>query len=197
MNSEAATNVVITGIGMVTPLGNDPAEVLRRIEAGDSAAAPPTGFDATAFICPVCAQVRDFVPQTYISEAKLMRLMGRDSQLAVAAARMALKDAGVTSGITYAAEDICLFGATGLAGLALREVEPLLRVSSGPSGQLDPSRFGDAGLRAVSPILSFKILSNMPLCFVSINEGIKGRNAIYSPWEGQGARASRSNRRCR
>jgi len=44
-------------------------------------------------------------------------------------------------------------------------------------------------LRAVSPILSFKILSNMPLCFVSICANLQGPNAIYTPWEGQGAQA--------
>ena len=174
---------------MVTPLGSNPTEVLRRIRAEDSAAASPTGFDASAFACPVCAQVRDFEPQRYVSEAKMVRLMNRDAQLAVAAARLALEDAGVTSGTTYPPEDIALFGATGLAGLPVREVAPLLRASAGANGEFDLTRFGQAGLKAVSPILSFKILSNMPFCFVSINENIQGPNGIYTPWEGEGAQA--------
>jgi len=49
--------------------------------------------------------------------------------------------------------------------------------------------FGKVGLKAVRPILSFKILSNMPFCFVSINENIQGPNGIYTPWEGNGAQA--------
>ena len=174
---------------MVTPMGSNPAEVLRQILAGASAAASPIGFDASAFACPVCAQVRDFEPQRYASEAKLVRLMNRDAQLAVAAARLALEDAGVKPGTTYPPEDIALFGATGLAGLPVREVEPLLRASAGAEGEFDLTRFGQAGLRAVSPILSFKILSNMPFCFVSINENIQGSNGIYTPWEGEGAQA--------
>jgi len=181
--------VVVTGIGLVTPLGNDAGLVLRRIRAGASAAGPPTGFDAGAFACPVCAQVEVFDPKLYVSEPKMVRLMNRDAQLAVAAAHLALEDAGVKPGPTYAPDDIALFGATGLAGLPLREVTPLICVSAAPDGSFDLARFGQSGLKVVSPILSFKILSNMPFCFVSINESIQGPNAIYTPWEGEGAQA--------
>jgi 3-oxoacyl-(acyl-carrier-protein) synthase len=181
--------VVVTGIGMITPLGSDAAQVLQKIRTGASAARPPTGFDASAFGCPLCAQLIDFDPKPFVSEPKMVRLMNRDAQLAVAAARLALEDARVTSANTYAPEEIALFGATGLAGLPLGAVAPLIRVSAGPNGAFDLRRFGQAGLKAVSPILSFKILSNMPLCFVSINENIRGPNAIYTPWEGEGAQA--------
>jgi 3-oxoacyl-(acyl-carrier-protein) synthase len=57
--------IVITGIGMVTPLGHDPPTLWQRMKAGNSAAAPPAHFDATPFACPVCAEVRDFQPQRY------------------------------------------------------------------------------------------------------------------------------------
>jgi 3-oxoacyl-(acyl-carrier-protein) synthase len=100
-----------------------------------------------------------------------------------------LQDAGIKPGANCPPESVALFGATGLAGLPLREVAPLIRVSAGEKGGFDLSRFGTAGLKAVSPILSFKILANMPFCFVSINENIQGVNAIYTPWEGEGAQA--------
>ncbi len=183
-----APAVVITGIGMVTPLGTAPPEILRRIEAGDSAAAP-SGFGPDAFACPVCARVEGFQPQAYVSEVKLARLMNRDAQFAVAAAHLALQDARVKAGADYPPEEIAVFGATGLAGLPLGEVLPLVNASAGDDGVFDLVRFGRAGLRAVSPTLSFKILSNMPICFVSICEHIQGPNGIYTPWEGQGAQA--------
>lgn len=189
MSPDPPCSVAITGLGIVTALGNEATDVLRRVQAGDSAAAPPTEFDATGFACPVCAEVRGFEPHHYAAEAKMVRLMNRDAQLAVAGARLALQNADVIPDRTYPAEEIGLFGATGLAGLPLREVLPLLRHSRNEHGEFDLARFGDAGLKAVSPILSFKILSNMPLCFVSINEGIRGANAIYTPWEGDGAQA--------
>jgi len=177
---------------MVTPLGKNPLEILRGIEAGRSAAARPANFDATPFACPVCAEIRDFQPQRYLSGSKMIRLMNRDAQLAVAAAHLALTDAGVKPGGVYPPEDIALFGATGLAGLPLAEVVPLIKASADEDGSFDPGRFGQMGLRAISPILSFKILGNMPLCFVSICENIQGPNGIYTPWEGQGAQAVES-----
>ena len=176
---------------MVTPLGMDPLQVLGRIEAGDTAAKVHS-FGPTLFDCPVCAPVLDFQVQPFVSEVKTARLMNRDAHLAVAAARLALKDAGLKIGSAYLAEEIGLFGATGLAGLPLKDIAPLIQASIGTDGQFNSSRFGEAGIRAVSPILSFKILGNMPLCFVAINEGIKGPNAIYTPWEGQGPQAIES-----
>jgi 3-oxoacyl-[acyl-carrier-protein] synthase II len=181
--------IVITGIGMVTPLGSDPIEVLRRIQDGERAPETPAPFNAEAFDCPVCAQVADFQAQSFASEVKTVRLMNRDAQLAIAAARMALRNANLGVGGDYSSEEIGIFGATGLAGLPVKEIAPLIRASSGEDRRFDLNRFGEAGLKAVSPILSFKILGNMPICFVAINEGIKGPNAIFTPWEGQGAQA--------
>jgi len=54
-------------------------------------------------------------------------------------------------------------------------------------GSLDLVRFGGVTLKRVRPVLSFKILANMPICFVSIFENIRGENAVYTPREGQGA----------
>lgn len=182
-------SIVITGIGMVTPLGSEPAQVLRRLLEGDTAISAPDSFDAAPFDCHVCATVRDFDPTPFVSEPKMIRLMNRDAQLAVVAARRALAQAGVRVGTDYARDEIGIFGAAGMAGLALGEVAPLLRASVTPDGRFDLNRFGQAGRRAVSPTLSFKILPNMPVCFVAINEGIQGPNAIYAPWEGHGAQA--------
>lgn len=182
-------SIVITGIGIITPLGASPQAVLDRITRGECAAAVPKDFSTDAFACPHCARVQGFRPQDHIREPKLARLMNRDAQFAVAAARLALEDAKLTVGETYLPETIAVYGAAGMAGLPLAEVLPLLRASVSDTGEFDPARFGREGLRTVNPLLSFKILGNMPLCFVSICENLRGPNAIYTPWEGQGARA--------
>jgi 3-oxoacyl-[acyl-carrier-protein] synthase II len=183
------SDIVITGVGMVTALGTEPDVVLEKVWRGDIAAACTTGFDGAAFGCPVVAGIAGFDPVQYVGEAKLVRLMNRDAQLAVAAARLALLDARVVPGQSHAADEIAVFGATGLAGLPAVEVQRLVAGSVDPAGGFDPRRFGEAGLRSVSPILSFKILANMPVCFVGINEGLRGPNAVYTPWEGNGAQA--------
>jgi 3-oxoacyl-(acyl-carrier-protein) synthase len=181
--------VVITGVGMVTAFGAEPDRVVDRILRGESAACATAGFDRAAFGCPVAARIAGFDPVPYVAEPKLVRLMSRDAQLAVAAARLALRDARVVPGETHAADAMALFGATGLAGVPVGEVRRLIEGSGGPDGRFDPVRFGQTGLRAVSPMLSFKILANMPVCLIGINEGLRGPNAIYTPWEGNGVQA--------
>ncbi|NLI78875.1 MAG: hypothetical protein GX442_20835 [Candidatus Riflebacteria bacterium] len=181
--------VVITGIGLVTPLGSGPREILARLRRGDTAARPPDRFDPAGFSCPLYAPVEGFDAEALLGDSKTLRLMNHDAVFAVAAARLALRDANLQVGRDYPPAAIALFGATGLAGIALPEVAPLIRYSAGEDGTFDPRIFGRIALNRVRPTLSFKILSNMPICFVSIFENLQGPNAVYNPWEGQGAAA--------
>lgn len=181
-------DVVITGIGLLTPLGKSPLEVLDGVERGRSAAQPPA-FDTSSLLCKACAPILGFRPEQYVEDGKSLRLMNRDAQLAVAAACLALADAGLEPGRTYPAEDIALYGSTGLTGMPAEEVAALVRYSADSEGNLDLGRFGRVALKRVRPVLSFRILTNMPICFVSIFGNIRGENGIYTPWEGQGVQA--------
>ena len=179
--------VVVTGIGLVTPLGCEPDTVLDRIVRGQQAIQPaPFG---TSVACPVFAPVADFDAAEYFPDNKTLRLMNRDAQMAVVAARLAMRDAGLVPGELYPAEEIALYGATGLCGMPPAEIAGLLRNAAAADGSLDLERFGQVALRRIRPVLSFKILANMPICFVSIFENLRGPNAVYTPWEGQGAQA--------
>ena len=181
-------NVVITGIGLITPLGNTPAEVLERIEAGHTAAVQPV-FDTTNLLCKLCCPVTEFRAEQYIEDTKTLRLMNRDAQLAVAAARLAIADARLEIDKDYPAESISLYGSTGLTGMPAEEAANIVKYSADPEGKMDLARFGQVTLKRVRPVLSFKILANMPICFVSIFANIRGPNAVYTPWEGQGTQA--------
>lgn len=180
--------VVITGVGLITPLGRSPCEVLDRIGRGECAAARAP-FSTRPYACDVCARVADFDAELYFPGNKTLRMMNRDAQMAVAAARLAMRDSGLQVDPAGGGEDIALFGATGLAGLPVEEAQRLVEHSAGADGGLDLRRLGEVALKRVRPVLSFKILSNMPICFVSIFENIHGENAVYTPWEGQGAQA--------
>jgi len=180
--------VVITGIGLVTPLGRSPETILDRIARDDRAASKPS-FDAGPVACPVCAVVPDFDAKEYFPNSKNLRFMNLDAKLAAAAARLALQDASFKSGETYPPDEIALFGATGLTALAADEISMFVKHAAGPDGVLDLKRFGHVTLKRVRPILSFKLLSNMAISFISIFENIRGENAVYTPWEGQGAQA--------
>jgi 3-oxoacyl-[acyl-carrier-protein] synthase II len=179
--------VAVTGIGMVTPLGIGCDVVFDRIVQGRQAAQPvPFGPSAG---CPVFAPVAGFDAAEHFPDNKTLRLMNRDAHMAVVAARLAMRDAGVVPGELYPADDIALYGATGLCGVPPAEIAGLLRNAAAADGSLDLQRFGQVALRRIRPVLSFKILANMPICFVSIFENLRGPNAVYNPWEGQGAQA--------
>jgi len=182
-----STGVVITGVGMVTPLGGADA-VMAGVHRRATAAAPAP-FDASGFDCQVCAPIADFDADAYFPDNKMLRLMNRDAQMAVVAARLAMNDAAVRAGKTYPAEEIALFGSTGTAGMSTTEIARIVQHAAGEDGLLSLERFGRVALKRVRPVLSFRILSNMPICFVSIFENIRGPNAVYTPWEGQGAQA--------
>jgi 3-oxoacyl-[acyl-carrier-protein] synthase II len=179
--------VAITGIGLVTPLGCAPGEVLDRLVRGETAFQPARFASSPA--CPVFAPVVDFDAARYFPDNKTLRLMNRDAQMAVVAARLAMLDAAVVPDALYPAEDIALYGATGLLGMPPAEIASLLQNAAGEDGSLDLRRFGQVALRRIRPVLSFKILANMPICFVSIFENLRGPNAVYTPWEGSGAQA--------
>jgi 3-oxoacyl-[acyl-carrier-protein] synthase II len=115
--------------------------------------------------------------------------MNRDAQMAVVAAHFAMEDAEISSDKTYPAEDIALYGATGVAGMSIEEITRIIRHAACEDGTLNLESFGRIALRRVRPVLSFRILANMPICFVSIFQNIKGPNAVYTPWEGHGAQA--------
>ncbi len=181
-------NVVITGIGMITPLGQTPQEILECIHNNETAAVKPS-FTTNKFGCPVLAPIGNFVADDYFPENKLLRFMNRESQLAVVAAHLAVDDAGLIAGETYPEEDIALYGSTGVAGMTVEEIARIIRFAANKDGSLDLHGFGQVALKRVRPVLSFKILANMPICFVSIFQNIKGPNAVYTPWEGHGTQA--------
>lgn len=181
-------SVVITGIGMVVPLGMSPKGVLTGLEHGATARQKPE-FDLAGFDCPFYATIPDFNAEAFFPENKTLRLMNRDAQLAAAAAQLAMQDAGVISDKTYAGEEIALFGSTGVAGMSIDEAAGIVRHATCDDGTLDLLRFGTVGLKKIRPVISFKILANMPICFVSIFQNVRGPNAVYSPWEGSGAHA--------
>jgi len=142
-------------------------------------------------VCPLHAPLSQSI-ETLLPDSKNSRLMNRDAMLAVIAARRAVKDATIEIGRDYAADMAGVFAATGMAGIALEEVSRMVANSVNAEregGGFDLRSFGAVALRQVRPVLSFKILSNMPACFVAISERFQGVNGVYSPWEGHGAQA--------
>src|SRR5438132_2623922 len=106
--------VVITGIGALTPLGNDAETSWQRLLAGESGAGPITQFDATDYYVHFACEVKDFDPANWI-ERKQARRMDRFAQLILAAARQAEADSGVD--VRADGDRVGASIATGIGGL--------------------------------------------------------------------------------
>ena len=87
--------VAITGIGMVTPVGNDAPTTWANLRAGRSGAAPIQNFDARGFSTRIGAEVKNFDPESAGGDRKMLKLASRPHRFAIAAAEEALRDAGI------------------------------------------------------------------------------------------------------
>jgi len=87
--------VAITGIGMVTPVGNNAPTTWANLVAGRSGAAPIAGFDARGFSTRIGAEIKNFDAESIIPDRKLLKFASRSHRFALAAGEEALRDAGI------------------------------------------------------------------------------------------------------
>jgi len=185
MDSPSSRRVVITGLGLVSPLGNDPDTLLAALRCGDSGIRPLTrvphdvlginhGAEATQFT----GAIGDYGPL----EKKLQRtirkgskVMCREIEMGVAVAQLALHDAGLDeqqrdrdrTGVVYGCDYIMSLPeefATGIAKCV------------GEDGEFDFSRWGVAGKPQVNPLWLLKYLPNMPASHIAIYNDLRGPN---------------------
>jgi 3-oxoacyl-[acyl-carrier-protein] synthase II len=149
--------VVITGIGAVTPLGNDVETTWTNLVAGESGAGPITQFDPREFAVNFACEVKDFDPTQWI-DYKAARRMDRFTHLALAAARQAEADSGLD--IAAAPDRVGAAVATGIGGLKSFEL------------CLDTLR--DRGPDRVNPFSIVQIIPNLGAGWVSMELGTKG-----------------------
>src|SRR5438067_11490513 len=87
--------VVITGLGTVTPIGRDVKTFWANLKNGVSGIRAIDAFDTTAYDCKIGGQVRDFDPKPFFKNPKDLRRTDRFTQLAMAAAKMAVADSAI------------------------------------------------------------------------------------------------------
>src|SRR3954449_10917657 len=156
-NENGRRRVVITGMGLVSGLGNDIESSWRGLTAGESGVGPITFFDTTAFPVHFAAELKDFDPTVWI-DRKASRRMDRFVQLVLAAARQAELDSGVD--VSTDPEHVGASIATGIGGLnSFQECYGTLR---------------DRGPDRVSPFAIPSIIPNMGAGWTSIELGTQG-----------------------
>jgi 3-oxoacyl-[acyl-carrier-protein] synthase II len=153
--------VVVTGLGAITPVGNDVATTWRALLEGKSGAGPITKFDASSFAVRFACEVKDFDPLQYMDrkEAKRADLF---TQYAVSAAVQAMRDAGLDSGTGYDPDRTGVIVGSGIGGLKTFEEQHDVYRERGPS--------------KISPFFIPMFISDIAAGIVSMQFNAKGPN---------------------
>ncbi len=152
--------VVITGIGMVTPVGIGVEESWKSICEGRSGIGPVTKFDASSFPSKIAAEVKDFRPEDFMEKQKVRRF-DTFIHFAIASARMAMEDSGLKIDDSNRDRIGCVTG-SGIGGLPMIEHFHKILLEKGP--------------KRISPFFIPGIIANMVAGEIAIEFGARGPN---------------------
>lgn len=152
--------VVITGLGAITPIGNDVEEMWKAIENKECGINEISLFDTTNFKTKLAAEVKNYDPLDYF-ELKQAKRFDRSSQFAIIAAREAVKNSGITKENTDF-DRVGIFVSSGIGGL--RTIQEQCEV------------YCKKGNNRISPMFIPMSIANMPAGNVSIEFGFKGES---------------------
>ncbi|HXG34493.1 MAG TPA: beta-ketoacyl-ACP synthase II [Bryobacteraceae bacterium] len=156
-----ARRVVVTGIGLVSPVGIGTEESWQALKEGRSGISHITAFDASQFSCRIAGEVRGFEPERFI-ERKEIRKMGRFIQFAIAASDFALAASGLKVRETDP-ERVGVYIGSGIGGFEIIEREHKNLLERGPG--------------RISPFFIPATIVNLAAGYVSIRTGAKGPNS--------------------
>jgi len=152
--------VIVSGVGMITPVGNTAEETWSALISGRSGVGRITKFDASDFSTRFAAEIKDFKPENYL-EKKDIRRMDLFLQYAIAASVMAVQDAGIkTEGIE--SERFGVIIGSGIGGISTIEEQHMKLIHGGPG--------------KISPFFVPMMISNIASGQVSMRFGAKGPN---------------------
>ncbi len=155
--------VVVTGVGIVSPLGVGTAETWEACVAGTPGVSPITKFDCEGFAVQIAGEVKGFDPFDYINKKDLKK-MDYHIQYAIAAAEFGLQDAGLDGDDhPYVSERMGVLIGSGIGGLNMMEIHHRTLLDKGPG--------------KVSPFFIPGLIINEAAGWVSIKFGLKGPNS--------------------
>jgi beta-ketoacyl-acyl-carrier-protein synthase II len=163
--------VAITGLGFVTPLGNDGAATWHSLLEGRSGVAPITLFDASGFPVRIAAEVKAFDPRHAIEDRKLLKFANRSHEFALVAAEEALRDAGIRPPRGDAIRWGCVVG-SGKTGMGFAELEEV-HSHCAPDGHFRPERLLADGF-GMDPLAVCRSHAGAGLALLLQRFGIRG-----------------------
>jgi len=170
----AHREVVLTGFGIVSPIGIGKEACCASLQKQQSGADLVQSFDASTSRCAIAAEILDFDPKQYIRPRKSLKVMSRDIQFAFAAAEMAVTDSGLSPEQGCPERKGVIFG-TDLIYTDIEAVSDAYR-SCLRNGNFDFSLWGSEAMANMHPLWLLKYLPNMPACHIGIAQDARGAN---------------------
>ena len=189
--------VVVTGLGIISPVGNSTGEVLLSLLNSKDGTGPISTFAYPSFPAKTAGEVKNFNPRDYKIKPKSLKLMNKTIQYAIASAHLAMEDAGI-EGEAYPPENSGL--ALGVDGLQYSAEEFFLacyestgkdlRITLSPGDKYAdiPIHTNDPDL-SVHPLWPLSVLANMSLCHISIQNQFQGPSLAFSSIDASGAQS--------
>jgi 3-oxoacyl-[acyl-carrier-protein] synthase II len=168
--------IVVTGMGMVTPLGRNLESTWSALQEGRSGVGPITLFDASTFPTRIAAEAKRFALGDYIDDAERWKDHCRNTQFAIAAARMAIDDSGLES---YEKLDRTRFGVYLGSGEGQQDFPRFVDLvhRTAQQGHVDTAAFTRLGLNALHPIKEAEQEPGTPAGHLASLFGARGPNA--------------------
>jgi len=163
--------VALTGLGLVTPVGNDVATSWPALLEGRSGVAPISLFDASGFSTRIAAEVKRFDESAITGDRKLLKFANRSHRFALAAAEEAMRDAGIAPTDADAERWACSVG-TGMMGVAFDDLAAVHRHSAA-SGELDAGKLLTDPV-ALDPMVFCRSQSTAGVSLLTRRFGIRG-----------------------
>jgi 3-oxoacyl-[acyl-carrier-protein] synthase II len=154
--------VVITGLGALTPLGNDVETFWQNLKNGVSGIHTIESFDTSAYDCKIGGEVRGFDPKAFFKNPKDVRRTDRFAHLALAAAKMALEDSGIDVEKLSRRDRFGVIVSSGIGGLKTLQDQLTILLTKGPS--------------RTSPFTIPMLISNMASGLISMEYDLRGPN---------------------
>lgn len=161
MTNKQLKRVVVTGLGAITPIGNNLTEYWEGLLSGRNGIGPITLFDASRHDCRIAGEVKGFDPYQYMDRKEAKR-MDRFAQFAVAASKQALADAQFVIN-DLNAEQVGIIIGTGVGGIKVMEEQNEVCLTKGPG--------------RCSPFTIPMMIANMAAGLTAIHTGAKGPNS--------------------
>jgi 3-oxoacyl-[acyl-carrier-protein] synthase II len=169
-----ATEVVITGVGIVSPIGIGKETFWDFLLAGRCGICPVMQTNLAGMTPQIAGEVRDFDPKPFIANRKSLKIMSRDAQLGIAASTLACRDARIIAGKIDPARMGVILGADQICA-RVDESEAAYSACF-VDGKFDFRRWGTEGLAASFPLGFLRVLPNMVASHVSIAQDARGPN---------------------